>query len=496
MRKIINITTCLTIALTALVGCAQKPQQEVVDQAKPTVLSYFPQSSDKVSLTNGTFSLKQWQNRINANGDLVSFDKTQFETLTFDTWIIENQYIKATVLPGYGGRVISLIDKDTGHEQLYQNPLATPYALNQGNFMFDWLQVWGGIFPTFGPEHGKAWFVPWDLTIESQSDRSITLKMTWVDDETKSVPPRFQPYAKASGLVLNYYVTLSAGRKALDTKIEIVNSTDKNHKYEYWTNVAMAPGSEPGNPKATAGAEIIYPLEVVSTSWCRVNYNCRKTISVEERVKGGKIKFNKLRHFKNWSHWGIMYAEPDMQGKNFWGVINHDNEEGLIRIADNSFTEGMKFWAFGYDTSKDIDPYTDTSADYYFRPFIELWAGNVSEFFKLDQIQAGVVESQNETYAPTVGLPGISAANENFLAFVQANGTHINAQIQALFPNQDYTIKLIQGSQSKPELIQWNQASTESKSFEFEYNPDAGQPILEIYSSEDQLLFQSALSFD
>jgi len=39
---------------------------------------------------------------------------------------------------------------------------------------------------------------------------------------------------------------------------------------------------------------------------------------------------------------GIAYAAPDMQGGNFWGVINHDNEEGIIRIADNTVTRGLK----------------------------------------------------------------------------------------------------------------------------------------------------------
>ena len=45
---------------------------------------------------------------------------------------------------------------------------------------------------------------------------------------------------------------------------------------------------------------------------------------------------------------GIAYAAPDMQGGNFWGVINHDNEEGIIRIADNTVTPGLKMWTWGF----------------------------------------------------------------------------------------------------------------------------------------------------
>jgi hypothetical protein len=31
-----------------------------------------------------------------------------------------------------------------------------------------------------------------------------------------------------------------------------------------------------------------------------------------------------------------------MGGANFWGVINHDNEEGIIRVADAKVTRGFK----------------------------------------------------------------------------------------------------------------------------------------------------------
>ncbi|MGW2231842.1 DUF5107 domain-containing protein [Streptomyces formicae] len=49
-----------------------------------------------------------------------------------DTIIIENDRLRATVLPGYGGRVHSLFHKPTGRELLYRNPVLQPaaFALN------------------------------------------------------------------------------------------------------------------------------------------------------------------------------------------------------------------------------------------------------------------------------------------------------------------------------------------------------------------------------
>ncbi|MFJ4475731.1 DUF5107 domain-containing protein [Streptomyces xanthochromogenes] len=54
------------------------------------------------------------------------------ETVELDTIVIENDRLRATVLPGLGGRVHSLFHKPTGRELLYTNPVFQPadFALN------------------------------------------------------------------------------------------------------------------------------------------------------------------------------------------------------------------------------------------------------------------------------------------------------------------------------------------------------------------------------
>lgn len=54
------------------------------------------------------------------------------EPREFDTIVIENDRLRATVLPGLGGRVASLFHKPTGRELLYRNPVFQPanFALN------------------------------------------------------------------------------------------------------------------------------------------------------------------------------------------------------------------------------------------------------------------------------------------------------------------------------------------------------------------------------
>ncbi|MFF4358984.1 DUF5107 domain-containing protein [Streptomyces sp. NPDC001604] len=54
------------------------------------------------------------------------------EPREFDALVIENGRLRATVLPGLGGRVASLLHKATGRELLYRNPVFQPanFALN------------------------------------------------------------------------------------------------------------------------------------------------------------------------------------------------------------------------------------------------------------------------------------------------------------------------------------------------------------------------------
>ncbi|MEV6116426.1 DUF5107 domain-containing protein [Streptomyces sp. NPDC052109] len=59
------------------------------------------------------------------------YDRTR-EPRTLDALVIENDRLRATVLPGLGGRVASLLHLPTGRELLYRNPVFQPanFALN------------------------------------------------------------------------------------------------------------------------------------------------------------------------------------------------------------------------------------------------------------------------------------------------------------------------------------------------------------------------------
>src|SRR5215475_4780159 len=119
---------------------------------------------DRVSLSESTINWSTVKYATDAENGFVSgsLDKTTIVDRTFKTYLLENRYLKVTLVPEFGGRILSIIYKPTGHEQLYRTDVGVPYGIKAGNFYYDWLMVYGGIFPTFpDAEHGKTWLKPW-----------------------------------------------------------------------------------------------------------------------------------------------------------------------------------------------------------------------------------------------------------------------------------------------------------------------------------------------
>ncbi len=109
-----------------------------------------------------------------------------------------------------------------------------------------------------------------------------------------------------------------------------------------------------------------------------------------------------------------------MQGGNFWGVINHDNEEGIFRIADNTVTRGLKMWTWGFPSfTNETDARRDPNPQ---RPYVELWAGVSDQFFHSANFPARGEVSIPETYSPTVGMSNVTHANDNMLVNLSAEG--------------------------------------------------------------------------
>src|SRR5438445_10542872 len=246
---------------------------------------------DRVSLSESTISWSTVKYATSAENGFVSgsLDKKTIVDRMFKTHVLENRYLKVTLVSEFGGRILSIIYKPTGHEQLYRTEVGVPYGMKAGVFYYDWLMVYGGIFPTFpDAEHGRTWLKPWDFKVVKESAGEVTVSMSLRDDFAYSAAPR-QFLKGSTGIEATYYVTLKADRATLDARVVLKNPQRETIDYEYWTCTTLAPGSDPKNPRTTGGAEIIAPIEAYSTPRWSANL-----ADGDETLGPSKSRFEKL----------------------------------------------------------------------------------------------------------------------------------------------------------------------------------------------------------
>ena len=410
-------------------------------------------SSSSVTIYDSTTTFKHFDYTLNPDNSFQSGNPSSLVNTVFNTKVIENDYLKVTLLPDFGGRLLSIIYKPTGKELLYQNPVGAPYGIGEGNFYYDWLMVYGGIMPTFSePEHGKFWLLPWNYQIVTQNSSQVSVKMTATDTiNFARRPGKFDN--GLTNITCEVIYTVYADKPYVEMNVRLKNNQDQSVNYEYWTCNTLAPGSTPGNTIGSETMEIVAPMTEVKSKddwWPWLG-------TVDEAVNASShlFKFDNLAHFSNWEDMGIAYAN-NLSG-NWWGVINHDNEQGILRIADNSgATPGMKLWTWGFDQSYAVNP--ETAYGNSARPYIELWGGTSSEFFEDATLSPQEELEWTEYYTPTVGLTQVTNANEKAAAYLYTETdetqTTFHADVNTSFPGKTIsaTMSLV-GSSGTTELL-------------------------------------------
>src|ERR1700704_3660384 len=199
--------------------------------------------ADGVSLSESTMTWSTVNYATDAENGFVlgSLDTKTIVDRTFRIRVLENRYLKVALLPEFGGRILSIIYKPTGHEQLYRTEVGVPYGIEGDTFYYDWLMVVGGIFPTFpDAEHGKTWLKPWDFKVVKESAGEVTVSMSLKDDfEYSTAPSRFR--SGFTGIEATYYVTLKADRAALDARVVLKNPQSQTIDYGHWAWRRLAP---------------------------------------------------------------------------------------------------------------------------------------------------------------------------------------------------------------------------------------------------------------
>jgi hypothetical protein len=387
----------------------------------------------QVQLRDTTVIWQHHRFELNSNYSLKSHSTvdTDIQQVSFtNAKVIENELIRLVLVPEYGGRVLSFYYKPTGHEYLYQSECGSAYEIGNNIFYYNWLMVYGGIFPTFPePEHGKTWLLPWNYTIIKNTSDTVTVRMEYTDNTSYSGAPGNYRYG-TTGLTCQVDVSVYKNSSIWDFDVNIINNKGQNVNYEYWTCTTLTPGSEVGNTRSPLNTEIVIPAEKYFAGWSPGswigNTNSRYNLS-------------DINYLSEWDDMGIAYADKFIG--EYWGVINHENAEGVFRVSENKETKGLKLWTWG---KKNIDnnmyDFSLGGADNY----IELWAGVSNKFFSSTTISSNSQKNWKESYCPTVSMSAISNMNTYGAVNLiwQADKDQISYELNTFNSDGDYSVEM------------------------------------------------------
>ena len=274
---------------------------------------------------------------------------------------LENEYLKAIILPDLDGRVYSLYDKQAKREVFYRN-----HVVKYGLVALRGAWISGGIEFNFPNGHTTVTVSPVDARTMTAADGSATAVVGGVD--------------RVTGMHWEVWLTLRPGRRRLEQKVILFNSTALPQLYWFWANAAVP---------ATQDMQFIYPMR-------EVNPHSHTEIWNYPVWQG--VDYSWYRNFPQpTSLFGLQVH------RNFFGAYYHDLDYGVVHVADFRQDPGKKIWSWG--VAGDGLIWTDLLTDHD-GPYNEIQSGRYQTQLSQEFLPAGRVESWTEYWYPVEKLEG------------------------------------------------------------------------------------------
>lgn len=298
--------------------------------------------------------------------------------------ILENRFVKLTVLPELGGRIYECIFKPTGSDEFYKNPVIKPTQWGPGGkdrpAGANWWLAAGGLewaFPV--EEHGYDWGKTWGYDFVQGDDGSATVTVFGQDYQ--------RPFVSVS-------ITLPPDSAAFTVQPRITNPLGTPFRFKWWDNAMLAPG--PAN-KPGADLRFIIPGSQITVHSTNDTSLPAAGQAMAWPVYGGRD----LSRLGNWRGWLGFFARPAAQA-GFAAVYDTAADEGMVRVFPPDVVRGVKGYGMGWSAALDPGSWTDDGSGY-----VELHGGLAPTFDDWSQLPAGGAVGWTETWYPAAGTGGL-----------------------------------------------------------------------------------------
>jgi hypothetical protein len=296
---------------------------------------------------------------------------------------IENEFIRALILPELGGRVHAIQDKTNGYDLIYHQQVIKPALVGLAG---PWVS--GGIEFNWPQHHRPATFLPVDTQIEEQSDGSKTI---WCGDH--------DPMLRMKGM---HGLCLHPGKSYVELKARIYNRTPWTQTFLWWVNVAarvheayqsffppdvdyVADHARRSMSEYPLAQGFYYGIDYAKRGKEGIPANERPARFVPPHCAGSKFQSgnsempryaaNDLSYYANIpvpTSYMAMGSRED-----FCGGYDYKAQAGIVHLASHHISPGKKQWTwgnheFGYAWDRNL---TEPEAKNQCGPYIEIMAG-------------------------------------------------------------------------------------------------------------------------
>ncbi len=238
--------------------------------------------------------------------------------VSYEMVYLENEYLLVKILPAFGGRLFSAIDKTNGHELFHTNSVIKPDLIGT-------LGAWvsGGIEWCFPHHHRTTTMLPSDYRLVENEDGSATV---WIGETEKTIRIR--------GIV---GITLRPGRSFIEADYRINNTNSLTKTFLFWANVAIT---------ANENFRTFWP----PSQEIGVFHNNRSFIKwpISNQTEYGRTSYPEgadLTWWKNHPNPVSFFIWDGKEG--FIGGYDYSQNAGTVHVGDPYENRTSKLWQFG-----------------------------------------------------------------------------------------------------------------------------------------------------
>ena len=235
---------------------------------------------------------------------------------------IENNYVKAEVLPSIGGKLLTGYDKTNSYHFIYHNEVIKPALVGLAGA---WIS--GGIEFNWPQHHRPTTFMPLQCEIQKSDDGSVTV---WMGET--------EPLNRMKGEV---GITVEPGRSYIKAKVRLYNRTSKPLPLMWWANLA-APANKDYRTVFPPDVEWVNDHDRRAVLSWPIAKGVYKTARPYDFGEGKDISY--FSEVKVPSSYLISQGQSDMD---FVGGYDEGKKLGLIAISDHYIAPGKKMWHWG-----------------------------------------------------------------------------------------------------------------------------------------------------